>query len=205
MGSKEEKLLVGITGGIGSGKSYFCHILQGMGFPVFDTDTAARNEMLENTELRTRLQKLVSPDVFKADGSLNKPVIRKFLHASPENAARFDAEVHPCVRKSWRCWAKKQASHIVFMECALLYEAEFDNEVAYTVLVTAPEDLRVERVMKRDGISAQTVRKWISMQLDEKQKMLCADYIIYNNGEADMQGEARKLILDLSERLKRGL
>lgn len=205
MGSKEEKLLVGITGGIGSGKSYFCHILQGMGFPVFDTDTAARNEMLENTELRTRLQKLVSPDVFKADGSLNKPVIRKFLHASPENAARFDAEVHPCVRKSWRCWAKKQASHIVFMECALLYEAEFDNEVAYTVLVTAPEDLRVERVMKRDGISAQTVRKWISMQLDEKQKMFRADYIIYNNGEADMQGEVRKLILDLSERLKRGL
>ena len=87
----------------------------------------------------------------------------------------------------------------------MLYEAEFDNEVAYTVLVTAPEDLRVERVMKRDGISAQTVRKWISMQLDEKQKMLRADYIINNNGEADMQGEVRKFILDLSERLKRGL
>ena len=205
MVSDGDKILVGVTGGIGSGKSYLCNILREAGFPVFDTDTAARNEMLENTELRTRLQKLVSPDVFKADGSLNKPVIRKFLHASPENAARFDAEVHPCVRKSWRGWAKKQASRIVFMECALLYEAEFDNEVAYTVLVTAPEDLRVERVMKRDGISAQTVRKWISMQLDEKQKMLRADYIIYNNGEADMQGEVRKLILDLSERLKRGL
>ncbi len=205
MVSDGDKILVGVTGGIGSGKSYLCNILREAGFPVFDTDTAARNEMLENTELRTRLQKLVSPDVFKADGSLNKPVIRKFLHASPENAARFDAEVHPCVRKSWRCWVKKQASRIVFMECALLYEAEFDNEVAYTVLVTAPEDLRVERVMKRDGISAQTVRKWISMQLDEKQKMLRADYIIYNNGEADMQGEVRKLILDLSERLKRGL
>lgn len=205
MVSDGDKILVGVTGGIGSGKSYLCNILREAGFPVFDTDTAARNEMLENTELRTRLQKLVSPDVFKADGSLNKPVIRKFLHASPENAARFDAEVHPCVRKSWRCWAKKQTSRIVFMECALLYEAEFDNEVAYTVLVTAPEDLRVERVMKRDGISAQTVRKWISMQLDEKQKMLRADYIIYNNGEADMQGEVRKLILDLSERLKCGL
>lgn len=205
MVSDGDKILVGITGGIGSGKSYLCNILREAGFPVFDTDTAARNEMLENTELRTRLQKLVSPDVFKADGSLNKPVIRKFLHASPENAARFDAEVHPCVRQSWRCWAAKQASRIVFMECALLYEAEFDNEVAYTVLVTASEDLRVERVMKRDGISAQTVRKWISMQLDEKQKMLRADYIIYNNGEADMQGEVRKLILNLSERLKRGL
>ena len=121
MVSDGDKILVGVTGGIGSGKSYLCNILREAGFPVFDTDTAARNEMLENTELRTRLQKLVSPDVFKADGSLNKPVIRKFLHASPENAARFDAEVHPCVRKSWRCWAKKQASRIVFMECALLY------------------------------------------------------------------------------------
>ena len=107
MVSDGDKILVGVTGGIGSGKSYLCNILREAGFPVFDTDTAARNEMLENTELRTRLQKLVSPDVFKADGSLNKPVIRKFLHASPENAARFDAEVHPCVRKSWRCWAKK--------------------------------------------------------------------------------------------------
>lgn len=205
MVSDGDKILVGVTGGIGSGKSFFCNILREADYPVFDTDTAARNEMLENAELRKRLRRLVSDDVFQADGSLNKPVIRKFLHDSPENAARFDAEVHPCVRKSWRCWAEKQPSRIVFMECALLYEAEFDSEVAFTVLVTASEDLRVERVMKRDGIPAQTVRKWISMQLDEKQKMLRADYIIYNNGEADMQGEARKLILNLSERLKRGL
>ena len=77
MVSDGDKILVGVTGGIGSGKSYLCNILREAGFPVFDTDTAARNEMLENTELRTRLQKLVSPDVFKADGSLNKPVIRK--------------------------------------------------------------------------------------------------------------------------------
>ncbi len=193
MGS-DERLLVGVTGGIGSGKSYFCRILADMGFPVFDTDTAARREMLENEGLRQRLRKLVSPNVFNSDGSLNKPVIRKYLHSSPQNAARFDAEVHPCVREAWRRWAASRGSRLVFMECALLYEAGFDNEVDFSVLVSAPEELRVERVMNRDGIPAQTVRKWMSMQLSESEKMRRADFVVNNDGETDMREEARRLV-----------
>lgn len=195
-------LLVGITGGIGSGKSYFCRILEETGFPVFDTDAAARREMLENEGLRRRLRQLVSPDVFNADGSLNKPVIRKYLHSSPLNAARFDAEVHPCVRTAWRKWAASRESHLVFMECALLYEAEFDNEVDFSVLVSAPEEVRVGRVMERDGIPAQTVRKWIAMQLPEAEKMRRADFVVNNDGETDMREEARRLVALLAASAK---
>ena len=198
----DERLLVGVTGGIGSGKSYFCRILAEMGFPVFDTDTAARREMLENEGLRQRLRQLVSPDVFNADGSLNKPVIRKYLHSSSQNAARFDAEVHPCVREAWRRWAANCETRLVFMECALLYEAEFDNEVDFSVLVSAPEEVRVERVMNRDGIPAQTVRKWIAMQLSEGEKMRRADFVVNNDGGTDMREEARRLVTLLTASAK---
>ena len=198
----DERLLVGVTGGIGCGKSYFCRILADMGFPVFDTDTAARREMLENEGLRQRLRQLVSPDVFNADGSLNKPVIRKYLHSSPQNAARFDAEVHPCVREAWRRWAANCETRLVFMECALLYEAEFDNEVDFSVLVSAPEKVRVERVMNRDGIPAQTVRKWMAMQLSEGEKMRRADFVVNNDGGTDMRKEASKLVALLTASAK---
>ena len=185
---------VGITGGIGSGKSYVCRLLKEEGFPVFDTDTSAREEMLHNELLRSRLRALVSPDVFRADGALNKPVIRKFLHSSPQNAALFDGEVHPCVRTRWREWAESQASPVVFMECALLYEASFHTEVDFCLLVSAPEDLRVRRVMQRDGIPEATVRKWIGMQLSEEEKMRCADFVICNDGKRDLMSQIRDVL-----------
>lgn len=188
------KIRIAITGGIGSGKSYVCRRMQQMGYPVFDTDTAARNEMLENGELRARLRKLVSPDVFRADGSLNKPVIRAFLHSSAENAALFDGEVHPCVRQRWRRWAENVPSDVAVMECALLYEARFDNEVNYVVAVTAPEETRVRRVMERDGIPAETVRKWIGMQLSDAEKTRRADFALLNDGTADIDCEIHKLV-----------
>lgn len=185
---------VGITGGIGSGKSYVCRLLKEAGFPVFDTDTSAREEMLHNELLRSRLRALVSPDVFRADGALNKSVIRRFLHSSPQNAALFDGEVHPCVRTRWREWAESQASPVVFMECALLYEASFHTEVDFCLLVSAPEDLRVRRVMQRDGIPEATVRKWIGMQLSEEEKMRRADFVICNDGKRDLMSQIHDVL-----------
>lgn len=189
------KVKVGITGGIGSGKSYVSRLLAERGYPVFGTDEAARDEMLGNAALRQRLMQLVSPDVFLPSGALNKKVIRLFLHSSPSNAARFDAEVHPCVRQRWRRWVQCQQSGIVFMECALLYEAKFDSEVDLTLAVTAPEELRVRRVMQRDGIAEATVRKWIALQMPEEEKAKRADFVIVNDGHADIEADIDNLIL----------
>ncbi len=194
------KIKIGITGGIGSGKSYVCRLLETRGIPFFSCDDTARREMTANESLRSELRRLVSPHVYCSDGSLNKPIVRGFLQSSPDNAARLDEVVHPYVRKRWQEWASAQDSEIVAMECALLFEAQFDNEVDSTVLVSAACDVRVSRVMKRDGVDAETVKRWMEMQMPEEEKRKRADFIILNDGTQDLGRQIDNVLNEILHR-----
>ena len=194
------KIKIGITGGIGSGKSYVCRLLETRGTPVFSCDDTARLEMTANESLRSELRRLVSPHVYCSDGSLNKPVVRGFLQSSPDNAARLDEVVHPYVRKRWQEWAAAQDSEIVAMECALLFEAQFDNEVDSTMLVSAACNVRVSRVMKRDGVDAETVKRWMEMQMPEEEKRERADFIILNDGTQDLERQIDNVLNEILHR-----
>ena len=194
------KIKIGITGGIGSGKRYVCRLLETRGIPVFSCDDTARLEMTANESLRRELRRLVSPHVYCSDGSLNKPVVRGFLQSSPDNAARLDEVVHPYVRKRWQEWASAQDSEIVAMECALLFEAQFDNEVDSIVLVSAACDVRVSRVMKRDGVDAETVKRWMEMQMPEEEKRERADFIILNDGTQDLERQIDNVLNEILHR-----
>lgn len=194
------KIKIGITGGIGSGKSYVCRLLETRGIPVFSCDDTARREMTANESLQSELRRLVSPHVYCSDGSLNKSIVRGFLQSSPDNAARLDEVVHPYVRKRWQEWASAQDSEIVAMECALLFEAQFDNEVDSTVLVSAACDVRVSRVMKRDGVDAETVKRWMEMQMPEEEKRKRADFIILNDGTQDLRRQIDNVLNEILHR-----
>lgn len=194
------KIKIGITGGIGSGKSYVCRLLETRGIPFFSCDDTARREMTANESLRSELRRLVSPHVYCSDGSLNKPIVRGFLQSSPDNAARLDEVVHPYVRKRWQEWASAQDSEIVAMECALLFEAQFDNEVDSTVLVSAACNVRVSRVMKRDGVDAETVKRWMEMQMPEEEKRKRADFIILNDGTQDLGRQIDNVLNEILHR-----
>lgn len=194
------KIKIGITGGIGSGKSYVCRLLETRGIPFFSCDDTARREMTANESLRSELRRLVSPHVYCSDGSLNKPVVRGFLQSSPDNAARLDEVVHPYVRKRWQEWASAQDSEIVAMECALLFEAQFDNEVDSTMLVSAACNVRVSRVMKRDGVDAETVKRWMEMQMPEEEKRERADFIILNDGTQDLERQIDNVLNEILHR-----
>lgn len=194
------KIKIGITGGIGSGKSYVCRLLETRGIPVFSCDDTARREMTANESLRSELRRLVSPHVYCSDGSLNKPIVRGFLQSSPDNAARLDEVVHPYVRKRWQEWAAAQDSEIVAMECALLFEAQFDNEVDSTALVSAACNVRVPRVMKRDGVDAETVKRWMEMQMPEEEKRKRADFIILNDGTQDLERQIDNVLNEILHR-----
>lgn len=157
-------------------------------------------EMTANESLRSELRRLVSPHVYCSDGRLNKPIVRGFLQSSPDNAARLDEVVHPYVRKRWQEWAAAQDSEIVAMECALLFEAQFDNEVDSTMLVSAACNVRVSRVMKRDGVDAETVKRWMEMQMPEEEKRKRADFIILNDGTQDLGRQIDNVLNEILHR-----
>ena len=145
---------IGITGGIGSGKSYVSHLLEEAGIPVYDTDTEAKKLTLSHPRIREGLLVLLGEDVYKADGSLNKPVLASYLFASTENAGRVNRIIHPCVYEDFQQWADRQATsgtEVVAMESAILFESGFHTAVDYVVMVYAPLELRITRAMQRDA------------------------------------------------------
>ncbi len=184
---------IALTGGIGSGKSYVCRQLELMGYPVFYCDAEARRIIGDDPSVRDALTRLVGAGVY-AGGALCKPVLRDYLCTGPDHAARVDAIVHPRVGQAFEWWAARQESARVFMECALLFEAGFDRYVDATVLVTAPLELRLARVMRRDALSRKRVLAMMALQMSEEEKARRAGYQICNDGQADVGAQLRALL-----------
>ncbi len=171
---------IAITGGIGSGKSFVCRILQKHGIPVFDCDAAAKQIIRNDAEVHDLLIDLVGKDVYDEQGALCKSVLAAYLCKGKEYSARVNAIVHPVVKQAFIRWVAEQDAAIVVMECALLYESNFEHMVDEVVCVSAPDEMRIERVMARDGITREEALRWMELQLPEIVKVLRATYVVYN-------------------------
>lgn len=192
-------ITLGITGGIGSGKSYVCRLLHGRGIPIYSCDDEAKRLMVENATIRQQLQALIGDDAYTTDGTLNKPVIAQFLFANPDNAALINGIVHPVVRQDFAQWVSHQTSPIAAQECALLFESGFTDTVDKTVLVYAPETLRLQRAMQRDHATAQQIKARMAQQLDEEAKRQRADFCILNDGTADLEEQIEQLLTQIAK------
>ena len=186
---------VGITGGIGSGKSYVCKLLAERGVTVYDCDAAAKRLMRTSPTLHQQLTVLIGPDAYLPDGTLNKAAVTKFLLASEQNAKAVDAVVHPAV------FADFEQSGILWMESAILFESGINRLVDFVVVVTAPEEVRIERIMQRDRITAEKAREWINRQWPQNEVRRLADHEIINDGHADLSPQLDNLLVLLSQRL----
>ena len=190
---------IAITGGIGSGKSYVSVLLQAAGIPVYNTDNEAKRLMLSDEGIRQDLIALLGEGVY-TDGALNKPMLASYLFAGPENAARINAIVHPRVKADFRRWMEEhEGQEIVGLECAILFEAGFEDAVDAVVTVYAPEALRVERAMKRDGATEAQIRARIAAQMDDEEKCRLSDYIIYNDGSISLENQLSALVAQLKK------
>jgi len=167
---------VAITGGIGSGKSYVCRLLNQRGISIYDCDAAAKRLMHNSQQLREQLTQLIGPDTY-INNVLNKAAVAQFLLASEDNAHAIDSIVHPAVAEDF-C-----KSGLNWMECAILYESGFDQLVDLVIVVTAPEEVRIQRVMNRDGITSQKAQEWINRQWPQEEVLKRADYEICNDGK----------------------
>ena len=183
---------IAITGGIGSGKSYVCSRLAAQGISVYDCDKAAKRLMATSADIRQGLIGLVGPEAY-IDGKLNKPKLASFLLASEENKQAVNEVVHPAVAADFL------ASGCEWLESAILFESGFHRRLHFNavVCVTAPEDVRVQRVMKRDGISRQRALEWVRCQMAQEEMVRLSTFQISNDGCEDIDQQINELLLKL--------
>lgn len=193
------RVRLGITGGIGSGKSFFSRVLSGRGIPVFDSDSEAKKLMVSDIEIINSLKSLLGESVY-IDGVINKPLLATYIFASARNATRVNSIVHPRVKKAFLEWADRcfTAGHqLVAIESAILFESGFNDIVDKVVMVHAPVELRIARVMERDNTTRESVLGRINSQMDDDKKMSVSDFIIENDGKISLETQAEMLISEI--------
>jgi dephospho-CoA kinase len=175
-------LQIGITGGIGSGKSLVSRIFNLLGAPVYDADSRAKSIMTTDGILVSQIKKEFGVLSFRADGSVNREYLAEHVFSDPEKLKRLNRLVHPRVGEDFSRWVKEQDSVYILKEAALLFEAGSNTALDKIIVVSAPEELRITRVLQRDKHrTAQQVRDIIRNQLKEEEKVKRADYIIVND------------------------
>lgn len=175
---------IGVTGGIGSGKSFLSSMLKERGIPVFDSDTEAKKLMLTDVFIISSLKSLLGEDVYTG-GKLNKPLLASYIFSSADNAAKINSIVHPRVKKAFLSWADERFSggdRVVAIESAILFESGFSDVVDKIVTVVTPIDVRVSRVMSRDSTTRDKVMERINSQMGDDEKISKSDFIIENDG-----------------------
>lgn len=193
---------IGITGGIGSGKSYVCRLLEQQGYTVYDCDSAAKRLIRTSPFIRRRLTALIGPETYFKESRdrsqesgeyiLNKKVVAEFLLKSEDNARAIDRIVHPAVFRDFI------ESGLEWMESAIIYESGIHRLVDRVIVVTAPEELRIQRVMARDEISREKVLEWMSRQLPQEEVRQRADFEIVNDGLADLNQQLDDILKEIS-------
>lgn len=183
-------MLTAITGGIGSGKSYVCRILESRGISVYDCDAAAKRLMRTSEKLQQELRQLVGQDVYTSDGQLQKRVLSDFLLTSEANKLALNDVIHPAVAEDFL------SSGMTWLESAILFESGFDSRVSFDriVCVSAPRDVRIERIMRRDNITAEKAAEWIDTQMAQEEVERRSHFVIVNDGKSDIEQQIDNML-----------
>lgn len=182
---------VAVTGGIGSGKSYVCRLIGRRGIHVYDCDSAAKRIMASSDEIKAALCRVVGDDVL-SEGRIDKVVLASYLLKSEKNAQQINRIVHPAVAEDFI------SSGYSWMECAILFSSGFDKLVDKVVCVTAPLEVRVDRIVRRDNISRDNALEWIGRQMPQEEVKTLSDYEIVNDGVLDVDIQIDKILASIS-------
>jgi dephospho-CoA kinase len=173
-------LKIGITGGIGSGKSTVAKIFEVLGIPVYYADDAAKRIMNEDEELKLQLQKTFGEEAY-INSNLNRKYIADIVFADPGKLAQLNAMVHPATLKDSEQWMNKQSTPYAIKEAALIFESGAQEQLDYVIGVSTPAPLSIQRTMLRDGVSREEVLARMNKQIDETIKMRLCDFVIKND------------------------
>lgn len=189
---------VGLTGGIGSGKSIICDVLKVMGYPIFNSDNEAKLLMVNNQEVINQVKRVFGEEAYEGN-QLNRPYLASKIFKEESLKTALNKIVHPAVRKAFDSWAAKQNKPLVFNEAAILFETGAYKTFDHTVLVTAPEETRINRVITRDNSTAQEVQLRMNNQWKDDVKKELASYIIINDNNSLVTPQVIQMIKHLEK------
>lgn len=187
---------IGLTGGIGSGKSFIANILEHMGFPVYYSDSQSKELTKSNPKIKTGLISLFGEEVY-VEGELNTQLVATKIFQNEELRQKVNQLIHPIVRKDFDHWAKNQHSELVFNEAAILFETGAYKNFDATILICAPMELKIKRVMNRENCSREDVLARMSKQWSDEGKMKLADYCVVNNNQLPVLTQIEEIMNDL--------
>ena len=178
-------ITIGITGGMGSGKSIVAALLKVYGIPVYDADSESKRLLLTSPTIRRGLTDLLGADIYSPDGTtLRRARMASLIFAEPNLLARVNAIIHPEVGRDFDAWRARLTTSVCAMESAILFESGFDRRADLRLMVYAPEAIRLQRVMARDKATEAAARQRMQRQWPDERKIALSDAVITNDGQA---------------------
>ncbi len=198
--SRTHPFLLGVTGGIGAGKSRACRILEACGAEVFYADDEAKRILLR-ADVRADVIAAFGADTYRADGSLDRIRLGAHVFADPDALARLNAIVHPRVRQAFAERVARTSAPMLVKEAAILFESGGDAELDATLVVDAPVEVRIARTMVRDDVDRAAVEARIARQMPDAERRARADYVLVNDNDgSDFDADVRALYRQLVSR-----
>ena len=197
---RPEKKIIGLTGGIGSGKSTAAKFIEELGFPVYYSDDRAKDIVNDDEDLKKKIIELLGEKAYDENGFYDRKFVAGIVFNDDELRLQLNALIHPAVKIDFENWVANQNSEFVFKETALLFELKLNESCYKSVLVTADDNIRIKRVMDRDQKTYREIETVIDKQMPEKDKIKRADFVIFNNeGIDELKSATEKMLVALKE------
>lgn len=190
--------IIGLTGGIGSGKTTVARFIEELGFPVYYSDDRAKTIVNDDKDLQIRIKELLGELSYDKNGLYDRKFVADKVFNNKELLQKLNEIIHPAVRIDFENWVRKQTKYLVFKETALLFELKLNRQCYKSLLVTAEDNIRAKRVMDRDQKTYREVETIMEKQMPEKDKIKIADCVIYNNTNLeDLKEQTEKIVFSI--------
>ena len=195
---REKTKIIGITGGIGSGKSTVSKLIEEAGYPVYYSDIRAKTIVNDHAQLQQQIKQLLGEQSYDDNGLYDRKYVADIVFEDEAILLKLNSLIHPAVKIDFENWVDQQTTPFVFKETALLFELKLNENCYRSLLVTADDNCRLKRVMDRDNKTYREVETIMLRQMPEKDKVKMADFIIYNNdGLEELEEETKKILTEI--------